>query len=182
MGVRCGGRETYAKDHSEAFHTTHVCRFEIALHRVRVSTSGREAEQSQGTHHANEVSIPHLLNRNIIHQTGDDSPRTRFLAEVDFLSHVSWSVFSAWRAHRDLLQRRDYQRRGAWKFRRSFRPASQSSTVEVRRRLQQQLVSVAIRLSSSPFLRLPQQRASCHPSPSSLSSVQSCLGQQWLFP
>jgi hypothetical protein len=39
-------------------------------------------------YNANEPLILHLFNGNVIHQAGDDSPRSGLLAKVDLLENV----------------------------------------------------------------------------------------------
>ena len=44
----------------------------------------REKEKS-GTHHSDQILVPHLVNGDIIYQPTDDSPRAFRFAQVDLL-------------------------------------------------------------------------------------------------
>ena len=79
------GASAYTKNHREALHSTHICRFQVAL--IFFGEKGIEGYM-KGAHHAYQPLILHLLNGDIIHQTRDDGPRPCLLAKVNLLESV----------------------------------------------------------------------------------------------
>ena len=79
---------TYAKDHSETFHSPHAGRFEIALDENSKESIERIYVRPSCAHHSDKKFVSHLFYWYIIHKPRNDGPRTCFLSKVYLLHHL----------------------------------------------------------------------------------------------